>query len=139
MPAVSRALTPPLLFIYGTLLPGLALHKAMQGARCIGEATVPGRLFDLGPYPALVPGPGRVAGLLYAVSEAQLARLDALEEYDPTNPEGSLYLRQRLPAALAHGRGVCEAFVYVYNRAVDAATPVPHGDYRRHLRERGAV
>lgn len=136
---MSRASTPPRLFIYGTLLPGLALHGAMQGARCIGEATVPGRLFDLGPYPALVPGPGRVWGLLYAVSEEQLAQLDALEEYDPTNPAGSLYLRQRLSAALTHGRSVCEAFVYVYNRAVDAATPIAHGDYRRHLRERGGA
>jgi gamma-glutamylcyclotransferase (GGCT)/AIG2-like uncharacterized protein YtfP len=128
-----------LLFVYGTLLPGLALHGAMQGARCLGKASVPGRLFDLGPYPALVAGPGRVVGLLYAVSEAQLARLDALEEYDPTHLTESLYLRQRLPAALAHTRSVCESFVYVYNRAVDMATPIAHGDYRRYLRERSAA
>ena len=129
----------PLLFVYGTLLPGLALHGAMQGARCLGKASVPGRLFDLGPYPALVAGPGRVVGLLYAVSEAQLARLDALEEYDPADAVQSLYLRKRLAAELVHERSVCDAYVYVYNRSVDGATPIAHGDYRRHLRERSAA
>lgn len=134
---MSSTQARPLLFVYGTLLPGLALHGAMQGARCIGEAAVRGRLFDLGPYPALVQGPGRVSGLLYAVSEAQLARLDALEEYDPADTAQSLYLRKRLAAELVPERSVCDAYVYVYNRSVDGATPIAHGDYRRHLRERG--
>src|SRR2546422_685375 len=48
---------PDLLFVYGTLLPGHApseMTAVCRRLRHIGPATVRGRLYDLGPFPAAV-------------------------------------------------------------------------------------
>ena len=124
------------LFIYGTLLPGLRLQAAMQGAERLGPASVPGRLVDVGRYPGLLPGEGVVAGEVYRVDEVQLARLDAVEEMLPGDRAASQYWRepvQVLEGALA-GQQV---WTYVYNRPAEALTPIVHGDYRRYIREVG--
>ena len=59
MPARNNAL----LFAYGTLMRGYALHGVLaRGATWLAEGSVRGRLLDLGAYPGLVAGPGRVRG-----------------------------------------------------------------------------
>ena len=75
--------------------------------------------------------------MLYAArsrfSAADLARIDAYEDYDPDNPESSLYLRRSIP--LADGG---EAQAYVWNRPLpDGARQIGHGDFRRWLAEQG--
>src|SRR4051812_27743965 len=52
-----------LLFVYGTLLPGLA--PGQMRATCkhlihVGPATIAGTLYDVGPYPAVVTGGTRI-------------------------------------------------------------------------------
>ena len=124
------------LFIYGTLMPGLRLAAEMQGAEHLGPACVPGRLVDVGRYPGLLHGMGRVSGELYRVSEALLARLDAVEDMVPGHRAASQYWRERvmvLDGAWAGQR----VWTYVYNRPVDGLTPIAHGDYRRYIREMG--
>ena len=124
------------LFIYGTLMPGLRLEAEMQGAERLGPACVPGRLVDVGRYPGLLRGDGQVTGAVYRVSDAQLARLDAVEEMVPGNRAASQYWRERvtvLEGALAGE----QVWTYVYNLPVDGLTPIPHGDYRRYIREVG--
>ena len=96
------------------------------------------QLFDLGPYPALVPGEGEVDGQVAWVDDALLARLDAIEEFNPRHPERSEYVRERLDAQLAHGES-SSVWVYVFNRPVSAATRIAHGDYLRHLNNTGYV
>jgi gamma-glutamylcyclotransferase (GGCT)/AIG2-like uncharacterized protein YtfP len=88
-----------LLFVYGTLLSGLSNHHHMQGARCLGPASVQGALFDLGEYPAMVMTGARaepletVMGELYQIEASHWQRLDTLEEVDPESIENSMYLR----------------------------------------------
>jgi gamma-glutamylcyclotransferase (GGCT)/AIG2-like uncharacterized protein YtfP len=95
---------------------------------------VSGRLYDLGPYPGLVPDPSaasRVCGELFALPDDP-ALLTALDEYegDPRDDgTDGLFRRVEAVATLSDGRAV-PCWVYVYNRGVGRAVPIPHGDYR---------
>jgi len=124
------------LFIYGTLMPGLRLQAEMHGTERLGPARVPGRLVDVGRYPGLLHGDGLVTGEVYRVNDAQLARLDAVEDMVAGDRAASQYWRERVQVrdgALA-GHHV---WTYVYNRPVDGLTPITHGDYRRYIHEVG--
>jgi gamma-glutamylcyclotransferase (GGCT)/AIG2-like uncharacterized protein YtfP len=128
------------LFIYGTLMPGLRLEAEMNGAKLLANAQVAGRLVDVGRYPGFLqdqpPGDGRVFGEVYAVDEGHLARLDAVEDMVPGDRAASQYWREEVMvvSGLLQGQSVQ---TYVYNRPVDACTPIAHGDYRRYIREVG--
>jgi gamma-glutamylcyclotransferase (GGCT)/AIG2-like uncharacterized protein YtfP len=131
-----------LLFVYGTLLPGLCRHSAMHGARWLGDARVRAQLYDLGPYPGLIldtptsEPESWVWGQVAEVDDALLARLDAMEAYDPDRPVQSEYVRQRCEAVTDGGRTL-QVWVYVYNRSVQQARRIGHGQYLRHLDETG--
>ena len=107
--------------------------------RFAGPCRVAGELFDLGPYPALrraSEAAASVCGELHAILDASaLEVLDAFEGYDPRDPAGSDYLRERV--VLEFPRGI-RAWIYVYNRPLDPARRVASGDWRRHLAERRA-
>ncbi|WP_300557748.1 gamma-glutamylcyclotransferase family protein [Limnohabitans sp. Rim8] len=124
------------LFIYGTLMPGLRLEAEMHGARFIGPAQVPGRLFDLGRYPGLLPGEGHVTGEVYEVNDAHLARLDGVEGVVPGDRAESHYWRELVSVVSGPLQGQ-PVQTYVYNRPMEGCTPIPHGDYRRYIREVG--
>jgi len=124
------------LFIYGTLMPGLRLEAEMHGAERLGPARVSGRLVDVGRYPGLLHGEGTVTGEVYRVSDAQLARLDAVEEMVPGDRAASQYWRERVQVLVGPLAGQ-PVWTYVYNRPVDGLTPIAHGDYRRYIREVG--
>jgi gamma-glutamylcyclotransferase (GGCT)/AIG2-like uncharacterized protein YtfP len=57
-----------------------------ERGRFLGEATVPGRLYDLGSYPGARPGLGIIVGEIFEIDESLIA---ALDEY-----EGSEFSRQ---------------------------------------------
>ena len=126
----------PLLFIYGTLMPGLRLEAQMQGARFLGLAQVPGRLVDVGRYPGLLPGEGAVSGEVYEVDDAHLARLDEVEDMVPGDRAASQYWREGVTVVGGALQGQ-QVQTYVYNRPVEGCTPIAHGDYRRYIREVG--
>ena len=135
-----------LLFVYGTLLSGLSNHHHMQGARCLGPASVQGALFDLGEYPAMVMTGARaepletVMGELYQIEASHWQRLDTLEEVDPESLENSMYLRvtsevtwlaSTMPQTL-------RAQVYVYNWSLEGRPRIENGDFRRHIANKKA-
>ncbi len=108
----------------------------MQGARFVGAAQVPGRLVDVGRYPGFLQGEGLVTGEVYEVDGAHLARLDAVEDMVPGDRAASQYWREGVTVASGPLQGQ-PVQTYVYNRPVDGCTPIPHGDYRRYIREVG--
>lgn len=102
-----------MLFAYGTLMPADVEAAWRGGWRA---DAVRGRLFDLGPYPALVeldePGAGWVEGFVRPVDLHELeTRLDPWEEVDR-----GLYRRTKTTT-----RACFCVWVYVYNR------PLPPG------------
>lgn len=130
-----------LLFVYGTLLSGLNNHHFLQGATCLGSATLPGALFDLGDYPGLIVAGALalplapVMGELYEVKPAQWAQLDALEQFDPQSMSNSMYLRQWAEVTwLKTGAAQSQrAQVYVYNWPLTDRPRIENGDFRRHI------
>jgi gamma-glutamylcyclotransferase (GGCT)/AIG2-like uncharacterized protein YtfP len=124
------------LFIYGTLMPGLRLEAEMQGALFVGPAQIQGRLIDVGRYPGLLQGDGQVSGEVYEVDDAHLARLDVVEDMVPGDRFASQYWREEVTVLSGPLQGQ-RVQTYVYNRPTDDCTPIPHGDYRRYIREVG--
>jgi len=116
---------PRLLFAYGTLMRGFALHRLLErGARYVGDGTVAGRLVDLGAYPGAVPdADARIAGELYAVDDA--ATWSTLD-----SAEGPQYHRGEVGVLMRDGAGRV-ACGYWY-RGPLRGVPIPGGDYRAH-------
>jgi gamma-glutamylcyclotransferase (GGCT)/AIG2-like uncharacterized protein YtfP len=112
---------PVLLFIYGTLHPDRAPAEIAAAARRLtsfGPATIRARLYNLGDYPGAIldisapPIPGE----LFTVPDAAtLAALDAYEDFRPTDPAASLFLRVETTATTPDSTPH-PCWVYVYNR-----------------------
>lgn len=120
---------PELIFFYGTLMRPYPTLERLGVAEMLafqGWDAVAGRLYSLGRYPALAPGPGAVRGQVFElIDPAALALLDRFEDYRPADPAGSEYLRELLPLS---GRPV-SAWVYVFNRPTGGLALVPDGDW----------
>lgn len=119
-----RARSSELLFAYGTLMRGYALHAVLaRQATAVGTGTVRGRLVDLGRYPGLTAGAGRVLGEVYRLDDPELLPILDREE-------GYNFVRRRAVVTLAGGRRV-RAWLYRYRGPHERAVPIPDGDYRR--------
>ena len=130
---------PEDLFVYGTLRRdvGYAMHRLLtRYARFEAYATVHGRLYDLGAYPALVltdAPAARVTGELYRLHRPTRAEaLAALDHYEGcTAPPPTEYRRVQHTVQLREGPSRV-AWVYVYNRAVAGLPRIGSGDYAAH-------
>lgn len=129
---------PGRIAFYGSLmLPFPTLDRLDLAGRLelLGPCLIPGRLHDLGPYPGLAPGQGRVRGQLFAIGDSgALTVLDRFEGFDQNDRAASEYLRRRL--TLLEPAGV-DAWVYVLNRDVAGLPAIEGGDWARHQAERG--
>ena len=104
-----------------------------------GRGSIQAALFDLGPYPAAVPGPsGLVRGELYEMTDpaAALAALDRFEDCDPARPDESLYIRTEMAVSCDDG-GSRLAWVYLFRPALGSAARIASGDYRQHVESHG--
>jgi gamma-glutamylcyclotransferase (GGCT)/AIG2-like uncharacterized protein YtfP len=103
---------------------GYALHGVLApGATWLTTGHVRGGLLDLGDYPGLIPGGGRVRGEVYRLDEVEL--LPVLDR-----EEGYNFVRRWAVVTLAGGRRA-RAWVYRYRGPRGRALPIPDGDWRR--------
>ncbi len=123
----------PHLFVYGTLLSG-ARHpmgaRLAREARLLGDATIRGRLYDLGRYPGLVEAEDAaclVHGEVYTLNSpaASLRWLDAYEgiSKDVANND---YERCQRVAHLASGADMT-VWVYLYRAPLRGLSPIAGG------------
>lgn len=103
---------------------GYGLHRVLApGATEVSEGTVRGQLLDLGRYPGLIEGAGRVRGEIYQLDDPELLPILDREE-------GYNFVRRRAIVTLGGGRRV-RAWLYRYRGPRERAIPIPDGDYRR--------
>lgn len=126
------------LFIYGTLLPHEApteIASVVKRFRRLGSAKVRGKLYDLGEFPGAILDPTSrtlIHGELVALpsDDQALQILDRYEEFDPTDPKSSLFVRKKAIVRMANGSNR-EGWVYVYNRSPGKAKLIRGGNYIR--------
>lgn len=123
-----------LLFVYGSLRRGKALHGELLklAAEFLGTGAIRARLYDLGPYTGAVPserGDEQVPGELYRLgpSGEQLRALDAIEGCDERD---SQFVRQRARVVTPSGKEH-EAWVYLLRSEPAGAARVVPGDRSR--------
>lgn len=127
------------LFVYGTLMPSATDELGKEerirlqcGSISIGAATARGRLYDLGGYPALVPGDNpdeQVHGEAVEIADpVQVFRW--LDVYEGIGDErgGSEYVRVVGPVTLA-ASGVQLAWMYVYREVPPNARLLQSGHW----------
>jgi gamma-glutamylcyclotransferase (GGCT)/AIG2-like uncharacterized protein YtfP len=129
-----------LVFFYGTLMTPFHRTARVQIDEFLvykGRGTITAALFDLGIYPAAVPGDGRVRGEVYEMQQPAvvLRALDELEGYSDSDPETSLYTRTLTSVTTEYG-DVVPAWAYFYNAPLGRAERIQSGDYLEYLRVR---
>jgi len=126
------------LFVYGTLDPERApseIAHAVARLSPVGEASVPGVLYDFGEYPGAVfnqASKRKIFGRVFRIPDDPkvLRQLDEYEGFAPSDTDNSLFVRELRPVKLAGGRTL-PCWVYVYNRPPGNARQVRGGALRR--------
>ncbi len=122
------------LFVYGTLMNGMDANGLLSAsARFVSRASMQGRLYGLGAYPAAVASGNpedTIAGELHELADAAAIRtIDEYEGCDPTAP-GSLFTRETVSVRPAEGEPVA-AWAYFFARPLpQGARRILSGDYR---------
>lgn len=122
-------------FIYGTLRSGeindlekLAERLGLAPPTRLGQAHTSGTLYDFGDWPGLVAtdGGNAISGDVYAVDEALLAAMDAVEEYEPG--QNTLFVRRDV--RLEVDGQLLDCFFYPVDPAqLGTAVPIEHTDW----------
>ena len=132
----------PLLFVYGTLMRGEPAHRLLLGRTTfVEEGHTDGLLLDLGQFPGVIEGNGRVGGEVFRLDRPEL--LETLDDY-----EGYNFGRCETAVTLASGRRVrCWIYRYRDARGPSERTPstahavdhrvvrrkvIPEGHWRRY-------
>ena len=131
------------LFVYGSLRKGFE-HPAFKYIadyfHFVSHGKVKGILYDLGEYPAAVPGNDEhyIVGELYKIKEKDefFYAIAQLDDYEGINPEEGTSLYRRETATIFTPGGPTEAWVYWYNKAIDNAPIIESGDVLAYLKER---
>ena len=135
-----------LLFVYGTLRRGLRLHHHLErlGACFQAEAKVAAELFDLGTYPGACPASGNgkwVSGELFLLADPSrdLEVLDEVEEFIPSAPERSQFVRTFAEVVLMDGTRECAWVYWLGVRARAGRRRISGGNYAVWLAGKGRI
>jgi gamma-glutamylcyclotransferase (GGCT)/AIG2-like uncharacterized protein YtfP len=106
------------LFVYGTLQRGQSRENCWPHPPTkIEMAVIQGRLYDLGPHPALVEGDDVIGGELWHISPGHIVRtlvvLDEVE--DAAVGQSGLYVRRVVNCRTEDGQD-CPAYAYFYSQ-----------------------
>jgi gamma-glutamylcyclotransferase (GGCT)/AIG2-like uncharacterized protein YtfP len=116
---------PVRMAFYGSLRPGGGAWEQLRLAarvHVLGRCELDGTLLDLGDYPGLVPGPGRVVADVVAVSDpVTLALLDDYEGFESDRSAFVRVLRQVDPWG--------PLWVYEYRGPTTGYPAIPSGDW----------
>jgi gamma-glutamylcyclotransferase (GGCT)/AIG2-like uncharacterized protein YtfP len=101
-------------FIYGTFMPGETRWGLIASVvKKVSPSYIKGNLYDLGAFPAAVPGKhGKVLGLNIKVPKSFLSYMDSLEGVNPKDHNRGLYRREELPVYSMKGKLVGTSWVY---------------------------
>lgn len=118
-------------FVYGTLKRGQVNYPLIAEAVSAAlPATIRGRLYDVGRFPALAHGDEIVHGELLLIApealEDVLVALDDLEGYDASDPAASFYLREIVTATTDDGQEHA-AYIYFFNQDTAELPYLPGG------------
>ncbi len=117
--AINKYFSQRKVFVYGTLMSGEGNHGYLQNSTFLGKTFIEGYdMYDVGWYPAITPGNGRIIGELYQVPVEDMPSIDSLEG------EGHLYLKKCETLTDSEGKTTL-ALVYVYNRDVSGLKKIP--------------
>lgn len=129
-------MTPPYLFVYGTLRKEAA-RKAHQllvkKADFIGEACYQGRLYRISYYPGVVPSANpahQVKGELYALRDPDNT-WQVLDDYEGCSSHFSPpteYVRRQQQVVLNNGQEVT-AWIYLYQHEISWLEEIISGDF----------
>jgi len=122
------------IFVYGTLLKGLANESPLTNSKYLGPAMFNASLFDLGDFPGFTEGNGTVVGELYEVNDKLIEVLDLIEGYNEYNVEKSLFIRKEIIVCKFLDGNDVKAFCY-FNNSTMEGDEISHGDYRRYILE----
>lgn len=134
--------TSHLLFVYGTLLTrargelGADMRSRLKEvSTSLGEATIPGRLFDLVTFPVMI-APAAPADIVHGEvlrlddPESAFVWLDPYEGIMPGHKRQGEYERVRRTVRLASGEAL-ETWVYLYVADTSQMPPIPSGRWDR--------
>ena len=95
-------------FVYGTLMKNERNHHLLNDNDFVCNASLDNYyMFNLGRYPGIINGSGKILGEVYKVDNSTLSSLDYLED------EGTLYKKVLVDVKLENNETI-KAYVYEY-------------------------
>ena len=111
------------------------MHQLLlQHARFVGDATMPGRLYDLGRYPGMTDAESaqdRVLGELYELRDNNVWRM--LDDYEGCGERDTppYEFERHVRTATIDGQTAMDAAVYLIRQLPPHAARIESGDYVR--------
>jgi gamma-glutamylcyclotransferase (GGCT)/AIG2-like uncharacterized protein YtfP len=126
LPAEAKPENVTAVFVYGTLKRGECRARFWpRDPIALEPAVIRGRLYDLGPYPALAPGDDAIRGELWRFAPDDMAEtLRVLDEVEGATQLGNAYYRRIVVTCQCDDGRHCAAFAYEFAR-LDRLADIP--------------